>query len=506
MAEKSIKRKVVFCKVYPYFQDEFKAHSEMFMTYAFDYLIAFAETRESIRDNYEFSILPVEKNILDEDLIYEVSDENPYMVGFSCSLLNTERCMNIARQIKLGMPEVRIVAGGAETFAAKRFLEKYPFVDFAVMGEGEAAFAELLEVLYEEGDTRGIEGLAFRDGEEIVLTGKRNPIEKLDDIPQVITSERVASLSGIVPYETGRGCSNGCAYCLWSPYPKRYFSMDRIKRELDVLMSNERIGKIWFINSEFDDDRNRSKEILRYVRDRRKHDIRLAAYLNFDSIDEEMLELVGELFFWLPIGLQTTDTDTLKSLGRGWFDLAKFEKTFDLIMENIPGSIINIDLMYGLPGENYESFIKTLLWCIRKRTPEINFFRLAVYPQTVLERKSNKYGFVYDKEPPYLVYASDTFSYDDMLKIEQAIINYLVLMSLYGPEGLERIHDNCDMKELLGRLQECSANYAGNFEHTMESNIKNINNNELRKPVMEFIRRRMKDEKAAGELERFIRT
>ncbi len=69
------------------------------------------------------------------------------MVGFTCYLWNIERTLWIAQRIKDRRPEVRILIGGPEVTLDNAWVLTDPAVDYAIIGEGEQTFAELLSAL-----------------------------------------------------------------------------------------------------------------------------------------------------------------------------------------------------------------------------------------------------------------------------------------------------------------------------------------------------------------------
>ena len=72
---------------------------------------------------------------------------DPWMVGLTCYVWNVERSLWIAQRLKAARPDLKIVLGGPEITADNGWVLAHPAVDFAVIGEGEQTFAELLDAL-----------------------------------------------------------------------------------------------------------------------------------------------------------------------------------------------------------------------------------------------------------------------------------------------------------------------------------------------------------------------
>lgn len=504
------KRKIIFCAIAEPVQQGIVETYELARVYGFEYIRAFSLSDPEIKKRCDIEILSFPHDPLDEEIIDTVVLERPEIVGFSCSLKNYYCTMDITRQIKLASPETLIVIGGPEVFAPERIMEKHPSIDFAVIGEGEETFRELLSGLIHKTGPEGIAGLCYRKSGKPVRNKPRNPIADINVLPVIITPARTAGFSGVVLYETSRGCRHNCSYCLWSPYPKRYFSLGRVKKELKNLLENKNISRIWFIDSDFDSDPGRAVAILRYIKDNNTHGTKISAFLSFTSPDAELLSLAGELCHEVPVGLQTINRRSLRALGRSWFDVARFENALPDILRHIPANRLYIDLMYGLPHETPDVFFDTLLWCVRRGLTHINFFRLGIYPGTDIERNAAKHRYVFDSEPPHLVYGSDSFSYDDLLIIENAIVNFKILTRIFSPGDMVSLDRALDLRAALVKLNEGCDWWETCFTRINESNIANIDAAKAAPQILGYLKKNIRDarllrvfrEKIAENIER----
>ena len=87
-----------------------------------------------------------------------------------------------------------------------------------VIGEGEDTIAELTPVIKQKSKWREIRGIAYRSGDEIIITGKRDFIMDIDRIPSparhLLPISRYRALGFPVSLITGRGCPYSCIFCL----------------------------------------------------------------------------------------------------------------------------------------------------------------------------------------------------------------------------------------------------------------------------------------------------
>src|SRR5947209_9859494 len=83
----------------------------------------------------------------DRLLVRTLAEGDPWLVGFTCYVWNIERTLWIAHELKRLRPDVHIVLGGPEITADNAWVLQTPDYDYAVIGEGEQTFAELLLAL-----------------------------------------------------------------------------------------------------------------------------------------------------------------------------------------------------------------------------------------------------------------------------------------------------------------------------------------------------------------------
>lgn len=96
------------------------------------------------------------------------------------------------------------IAGGPHPTAKPE--ETLRFFDYVVTGEGEETLPELIDVLQNNGDVSSVKGIAYKNGNDIIFTGKRDQIN-MDKYPPF---EPDIMLNTI---EITRGCPYACAYC-----------------------------------------------------------------------------------------------------------------------------------------------------------------------------------------------------------------------------------------------------------------------------------------------------
>ncbi|MEN6451649.1 MAG: radical SAM protein, partial [Thermoguttaceae bacterium] len=212
--------------------------------------------RQELDASYQIDVLPpsLANTLGDQGLIREILSREPWMVSFSCYLWNIERSLWISQKLKESRPELLIVLGGPEItsdnplalggdlrpMGGRRQIDNLPHqqvdllhghsdhlrhstpVDYAIFGEGEQTFAELLQSLSER---KGATALGASAGPEIAgLWQPRQPspppratLPNLDSISSPYVEGILDLSDSRMLLETARGCRFRCRYCY---YPK----------------------------------------------------------------------------------------------------------------------------------------------------------------------------------------------------------------------------------------------------------------------------------------------
>src|SRR6202049_5208274 len=87
------------------------------------------------------------------------------------------------REVRQFFPTVPIVWGGYFASNYTQAVLNAAYVDFAVRGQGEQTFLELLEAIRGKRDLRSILGLSYKESDGTQRHNPERPIRKLDDVP-----------------------------------------------------------------------------------------------------------------------------------------------------------------------------------------------------------------------------------------------------------------------------------------------------------------------------------
>ena len=125
------------------------------------------------------------------------------------------------REVRRLFPAVPIVWGGYFASNYTKAALNAAYVDFAVRGQGEKTFLELLEAIRGQRELKTILGLSYKEDDGTHRTNPERPIGKLDDFPWY-PYHRIPAQKYVLPTFLGRrtavhqasiGCPFRCNFC-----------------------------------------------------------------------------------------------------------------------------------------------------------------------------------------------------------------------------------------------------------------------------------------------------
>jgi radical SAM superfamily enzyme YgiQ (UPF0313 family) len=385
------------------------------------YLKLFAR-RQGLEKSFSIELLPAAlANCLgDQGLIGAILARRPWMVGFTCYVWNVERTLWIAARLKQRRPELIVLVGGPEITADNTSVLQNPAVDYAVVGEGERTFAQLLATFAEQGRS------VYRSVSNLFANGPHpDPLPKGEgttlDLDAVSSpySEGILDLAdgGRMLLETARGCRFRCKYCY---YPKSHLGLHFLSAEQVVANLNyaaEHGAKEVVL---LDPTLNQRPDFVEFLRLLRRGNtagrLAFSGELRAEGIDAQQARLLREAnFHEVEIGLQSVAPRAWKLMGRPT-DLPAFERGVKAIMAE--GIKARVDLILGLPGDTVDSVRRGIDFLLRTGAyTETQVFNLSILPGTAFRRQTEELGLRYQPWPPYYVLQTPTLDMEDIYRL-----------------------------------------------------------------------------------------
>ncbi len=377
--------------------------NSVYFPYAVGVLSSYALQFEDINSKYELKGI-----IFKEDKTEEVMSaiKDPAIVGFSNYFWNYDYNLEQAKCIKEKYPQATIIFGGHQVARDSDFLEKYPFIDILIFGEGEIPFTRILRAL-DNGTSLGeIPNISYRE-----KTGK---IVKTEDKAEGVEDYPSPYLTGVfdkllnVPenmefnaqLETNRGCPYHCSFCDWCDYdlPMRLFPMERVKKDLEWI-SEHNISYCMCVDSNFGLF-ERDEEIAEFaVFMKKKNGFPDKFGACFAKNKTDRIFTINKLFNdvgmskGVSLAFQSMSETVLENISRKNMNKDKLSEQLELYHK--AGIPTYTELILGLPGETLKSFSEGICELLeRGQHDSINVFRCEVYPNSTLSNKDymKKFG------------------------------------------------------------------------------------------------------------------
>ena len=354
-----------------------------------------------------------------DDILKGIYRDHPEVLCISCYIWNISYVKNLIREVHKVLPDTAIWLGGPEvSYDARKVLEEHPEVTGVMKGEGEVTFLELAG-FYLEGisELAKIDGITYRDGDQI----QENPWRGITDLSTIpfVYKDLKKFENRIIYYESSRGCPFSCSYCLSSIDKKlRFRDLELVKKELQFFIDHK-VPQVKFVDRTFNCKHDHAMTVWRYIKE---HDNGITNFhfeVAADLLNEEEMELIKTMrpgLIQLEIGVQSTNLDTIREIHR----TMKFEQVAEVVRRiNSYGNVHqHLDLIAGLPYEDYESFGKSFddVYALEPEQLQLGF--LKVLKGSYMEEKKDDYGLVYKGMPPYEVLYTKWLPYEDTLRLK----------------------------------------------------------------------------------------
>lgn len=354
-----------------------------------------------------------------DEVLKDIYRSGADVVCFSCYIWNISYIKDLIHDLKKILPGTAFWVGGPEvSFDAEKLLKELPQLAGVMVGEGEETFLELASYYIEgTGTLEQIKGIAYRDGEEIRHNGWRE-IMDLSKVP--FAYEKTEDFTNrIIYYESSRGCPFSCSYCLSSIDKKlRFRDLSLVKKELQFFL-DRKVPQVKFVDRTFNCRHDHAMAIWKYIQEHDNGVTNFHFEISADLIREEELELMSHMrpgLIQLEIGVQSTNPETIQAIHRT-MNLEKLKKSVARIKSY--GNIHqHLDLIAGLPYEDYESFRNSFNDVYSMEPDQLQLGFLKVLKGSSMYQEAEKYQILYKDREPYEVLCTRWLSYKDILRLK----------------------------------------------------------------------------------------
>ena len=347
--------------------------NEHYLPFSVGCIWSYANQFEDIKSNFKLCDViwrrDRQTNVLDKII-------DPDIVGFSCYVWNHNWNLTLAKKIKDKYPNCLIVFGGP---SVNEEWTNYKFIDVAMFGEGEVAWAELLRL--------------YQDNKSIPRYWNNPRQNDIANFPSPYTTgffdkiiEENPDVSWFMMLETNRGCPYHCTFCGWgADYLNKLknFNLHRVEEEIAWAITHN-IHWMFVIDANSGIMKERDVEIAWMIRraiETPGSKIRRVTFNHAKNLNEhcfEMEKIIQDWTYGLEIAIQSMHQPTLTAAKRINMGMNNLERAYALCRKH--GIRYYTELVLGLPEETKETYINGLMQLLELGQHD----SVKTYPCTVI--------------------------------------------------------------------------------------------------------------------------
>ena len=296
----------------------------------------------------------------------------------------------------------RVILGGAALSILPVHILRATGVNYAVTGDGDLVFPELLETLAEGGNPRHIPGVMSLDEGGTGHAGARPSVKNralAPDFRKWIDLKAYASRFSPVPLKTQWGCPFECVYCTYPMTEGRDYRLAQVDRVVESVktLADYGVTDIEFVDNVFNSPYDHAMAICRALAEARLtpkvqfHTVELNPAFLDDTLLGAM-EAAG--FRGIGITAESAVDTVLEGLGKNYRAREVETAAHWINRHSIPCFWV---FLLGGPGESRETVLDTLEFArkeIRPSDPVFFNVGLRIYPGTPLEALAREEGIL----------------------------------------------------------------------------------------------------------------
>lgn len=362
------------------------------------YLAGYLETTE-FKGRVNIIDCEAERIISDSQVKAALREKATSILGISFFTYDRFAARRIARLAhELG---ILTVAGGLHVSSDPiHTLMDCPEFDFGVMREGEISFCELLREIHEGRQPRDVQGVVWRDGDQIVMNDPRSLVNHLDEIPMPAYHLLPMHLYGQHAIMASRGCPNACRFCaspMFWQRKLRFRSPDRILDEIQFLLNSFGHKSVRFKDDTLTCRPSWAEAICSGIVERQlklEWDL-LARARGLKPTVVEAARRAGA--YKIRLGVESGNERIRRIIGKN----VTRKEVFDAVKlaRDSGFTVVGVFFMIGLPEEKEDEIDESYAMALSLRADSVSFKPADIYPGTGLYSMATQKGLIPDPFP-----------------------------------------------------------------------------------------------------------
>ncbi len=321
--------------------------------------------------------------------------EPPYLFGITILTAQVARAFELSALLKAKYPDCKVIVGGYHPTALPEESLEIESIDIVVRGEGERTMLQLVEAIRKnQTDFSSIDGVSFRLDGKIVHTPEAPLIKDLETLPPFpygMYVDMIEKAKHRCSYDwgfivTSRGCPYKCNYCsqrMMTGSTYRYFSPQRIVRELDILINRFGAKAICFMDDNFCFKKARVKEVCdAIIASGLGKKCTFSLQTRADNFYPEVIPMMKEASFTaVGFGMETGVERLAKQINKG----ETLQQHIDAVhLAQKYGMDVALFMIFGFPMETHADRVATVKLANSLKPTFIKYNNLMPYPGTPL--------------------------------------------------------------------------------------------------------------------------
>ncbi len=332
--------------------------------------------------------------------------------------------ISLFERISKQHPETPVCLGGPYVTTIMQDIFKETPADFAVYGEGEITFSELISHLKGQEELSNIHGLMYSGKNGQVITNPpRTYIEDLDQVP--IPAYDIFPMHRYPQHRivSSRGCPYSCSFCnsssIWGgQWRKR--SSENVLAEIDYLLKNYGRKLFIFGDNSFNIDVDRVDKFCDLLI-RNNTGIMWSASVRADLITVPLAKKMKAAGCYnVAIGIESANNNVLKQINKKTTieDIEKGIRIFRNAGIEVLGQFV-----IGSPNDTYETVVESINWARDSECDFVNFYSVLPFKGTPQWGYVENHGRFFDDVihhfhsiKPRVVFETPEFPYENRVK------------------------------------------------------------------------------------------
>lgn len=336
------------------------------------------------------------------DIVEKILESKPTIVGFGVYIWNIVETTNVVSLLKVIAPEIKVVLGGPEVSYEADDQPIVQAADFVLTGPADISFYQLCKDIISE-----------QAPVQKVLKSQPVELKELELPYQYYSDEDLKNR--LLYVEASRGCPFKCEFCLSSlDTGSNPFNLELFLEQMEIL--HQRGARNFkFIDRTFNLNIKTTMQIMQFFLDKMEDGL----YLHFEVVPDHLPRKLKELLAQFPegclqfeVGIQTFNTDVQANINRKQNNAKSKENL--MWLKDSTTAHIHADLIFGLPGETFESFRESFNELYECRPHEIQLGILKRLKGSPIIRHTKAFDLRFNPLPPFNILSTDRVDFSTM--------------------------------------------------------------------------------------------